>query len=166
MVPGELAVSPSELPTLDRLEVCESRGGRVKVAIMILFSRYWCGPRFGVDTPREYPGRIGRASEVGGFELIGFTGSVLARGIGSGSRNRTIGGADLRLRFAPTDLDGFRFDFVGDCLRPPVETSLLDDDALGWLRDDRLELRVDVGVVLLLESGGRDPLVVTLRRIM
>lgn len=44
-----------------------------------------------------------------------------------------------------------------------METSLLDDKALGWLIDERLERRVDVGVVLLLESGGRDPVVVALR---
>lgn len=76
--------------------------------------------------------------------------------------NRTVGGADARLRSAPTDLEVFRFDFMEDRFRPPVETSLLADDT-GLLSDDRLERRVDVGVVLLLESGGRDPVVVLLR---
>lgn len=87
----------------------------------------------------------------------------LLTGIGSGSRNRTVGGADLRLRLAPADLEGFRGDFIEERLRAPVETSLLDDKALGWLIDERLERLVDVGVVLLLESGGRDPVVVALR---
>ena len=93
-------------------------------------------------------------------------GSVTLLGIGSGSRNRTVGGADLRLRFAPTDLEGFRGDFMEERLGTPVDTSLLAEDTLGLLRDDRLERRVDVGVVLLLESGGRDSVVVALRCII
>lgn len=80
--------------------------------------------------------------------------------------NRTVDGADLRLRSAPTDLEDFKFDFIEDCLRPPVETWLLADDSAEWLSEDRLERRVDVGVVLLLESGGRAPVVVLLRVIM
>ena len=75
-------------------------------------------------------------------------------------------GADLRLRFAPTDLEDFRFDFIEGSLRPPVEIWLLADDSAEWLRDDRLERRVDVGVVLLLESGGRGLVVVLLRFII
>jgi hypothetical protein len=51
-------------------------------------------------------------------------------------------------------------------LRPPVETWLLADDSAEWLSEDRLERRVDVGVVLLLESGGRAPVVVLLRVVM
>lgn len=75
-------------------------------------------------------------------------------------------GVDLRLRFAPTDLEDFRFDLIEGCLRPLVETWLLADDPAEWLREDRLERQVDVDVVLLLESGGRAPVVVLLRFIM
>lgn len=84
-----------------------------------------------MEKPLEYPGRIGRDSEVGDFKLIVFPDSVVLLGKGSGSRNRTVGGADLRLRSAPTDLEGFRFDFIEERLRPPVDTSLLADDTLG-----------------------------------
>lgn len=50
---GDPAASAGGPATLDRLEAGESSGGRVKVVIMIFFSRYWCGPRFGVDMPLE-----------------------------------------------------------------------------------------------------------------
>lgn len=119
-----------------------------------------------MDTPLEYPGRIGCDPEAGDFKLIVLPGSVTLLGIGSGSRNRTVGGADLRLRFAPTDLEGLRVAFIEERLEAPADRSLLADDTLGWFSEDRLERRVDEGVVLLLESGGRDPVVVALRCIM
>lgn len=112
-----------------------------------------------------YPGRTECEPDTGDLELIALTGSVTLLGNGSGSMKRTVGGADLRFRSAPTDLEVFRFDFMEERLQPLVETSLLADDSLGWLIDDRLERRVDVGVELLLESGGRDPVVVALRSI-
>lgn len=133
---------------------------------MIFFCRYWCGPRLGVDMPLEKPGRTGFDSETGDFKLTVLPGSETLFDIGSGSRNRTVGGADLRLRFASTELEGLRAGFMEERLGAPADASLLTDDALGWLSEDRLERRVDVGVVLLLESGGLDPVVIALRCIM
>lgn len=84
-----------------------------------------------MDTPLEYPGRTGGDSEEDDFRLTVFPGPVNLLGIGSGSRNRTVGGADLRLRFAPTDLEGFRVPFIDERLVAPVDMSLLADDTLG-----------------------------------
>jgi hypothetical protein len=48
------------------------------------------------------------------LELFVLATSVFLLGNGSGSENRTIGGADRRLRFAPTELDFLRLDFIED----------------------------------------------------
>jgi hypothetical protein len=84
-----------------------------------------------VDTPLEYPGRTVRDPEESDFRLTVFPGAVSLLDIGSGSKNRTVGGADLRLRSAPTDLEGFRVVFIEERLTAPVDMSLLADDTLG-----------------------------------
>jgi hypothetical protein len=85
----------------------------------------------GEDTVLKLTGLAGRDSEPGDFRLIIFPDSVLLLGRGSGSRNRTVGGADLRLRFAPTDLEGFKVDFIDERFGTPADASLLADDILG-----------------------------------
>lgn len=129
-VRDELA-EPEELTALARLEAGDSSGGRVKLPIVMFFWRYWCGPKFGADTPLEYAGRTGSDSEEGAFILIVFPGPVSFLKDGSGSRNRTVGGADLRLRSAPTDLEGFKGGFIDERLVTLVDMSLLADDTLG-----------------------------------
>lgn len=84
-----------------------------------------------MDTPRKYGSRTGVDSEEGDFRLTVFPGPVSLLGMGSGSRNRTVVGADLRLRFAPTDPEGFRVVFMDERLAAPVDISLLADDTLG-----------------------------------
>lgn len=62
--------------------------------------------------------------------LILFPESILLVGNGSGSINRTVGGADLRLRFASTDFEGLRVGFIEERLGMFIDTSLLADDTL------------------------------------
>lgn len=82
-----------------------------------------------MDTARAYSGRTGRDS-FGDFKLTIFWGSAPLEGIGSGSKNRTVVGADLRLRLAPIDFEDFNGDFIEDRLMP-TETSLLADESCG-----------------------------------
>lgn len=52
---------------------------------------------------------------------------VALLGTGPRSRNRTVGAADLRFKFSPTDLEGFSGDFKEKRFGAFVETSLAED---------------------------------------
>jgi hypothetical protein len=85
--------------------------------------------------------------------------SVFLLGNGSGSENRTMAGADRRLRFVPTELDFLRLDFIEERMGLLTRPTLLggEDTSFRLARDDVLERRCEVGVVVPLEWGDEVP---------